>query len=76
MRLPIGDWMFRPYGIYDVVQHGVRCNDGAPPQGPSTIVQTKLGLILEVTLPTGPYPSTSPDHTRSHPIEGAARRAL
>jgi len=29
VRIPIGDWMFKPYGIYAVVQEGVRCNDGA-----------------------------------------------
>lgn len=29
VRIPIADWMFTPYGIYDVVEDGVRCNDGA-----------------------------------------------
>ena len=29
VRLPIGDWMFKPYDIYNVAQNGVRCNDGA-----------------------------------------------
>ena len=29
LRIPIGDWMFEPYGVYDEVEEGVRCNDGA-----------------------------------------------
>ena len=29
VRIPIGDWMFRPYDIYAQVEDGVRCNDGA-----------------------------------------------
>jgi glucan 1,3-beta-glucosidase len=29
VRIPVGDWMFKPYDVYDVVQEGVRCNDGA-----------------------------------------------
>ena len=29
VRIPVGDWMFEPYDIYDVVEEGVRCNDGA-----------------------------------------------
>jgi len=29
VRIPVGDWMWRPYDIYDVVENGVRCNDGA-----------------------------------------------
>ena len=29
VRIPIGDWMFRPYDVYDEVEDGVRCNDGA-----------------------------------------------
>ena len=29
VRIPVGDWMWEPYDIYDEVEHGVRCNDGA-----------------------------------------------
>jgi glucan 1,3-beta-glucosidase len=29
LRIPVGDWMFEPYDIYDVEEDGVRCNDGA-----------------------------------------------
>ena len=29
VRIPVGDWMWEPYGIYDQVEDGVRCNDGA-----------------------------------------------
>ena len=29
VRIPIGDWMFTPYDVYDEVEDGVRCNDGA-----------------------------------------------
>eukprot|EP00964_Phaeocystis_antarctica_P043907 scaffold25185_cov36-Phaeocystis_antarctica.AAC.1 len=63
--------MFRPYGIYDVVQHGVRCNDGTP-QGPSTalaLVQTTLGLTLRV--PHGCRPDHLGLQARSHRAAGA-----
>ena len=29
VRIPVGDWMWEPYDIYDKVEGGVRCNDGA-----------------------------------------------
>ena len=29
VRIPVGDWMWEPYDVYDQVEDGVRCNDGA-----------------------------------------------
>jgi glucan 1,3-beta-glucosidase len=29
LRIPVGDFMFKPYGVYAEVEDGVRCNDGA-----------------------------------------------
>lgn len=29
VRIPVGDWMWEPYDVYDHVEDGVRCNDGA-----------------------------------------------
>lgn len=29
LRVPIGDWMYDPYGPFSVVENGVKCTDGA-----------------------------------------------
>ena len=29
LRVPIGDWMYIPYGPYDIEMHGMKCTDGA-----------------------------------------------
>ena len=29
LRVPIGDWMYIPYGPYDIEIHGMKCADGA-----------------------------------------------
>jgi glucan 1,3-beta-glucosidase len=40
VRIPVGDWMFAPYGPYAAVENGTRCNDGALEQ-----LDRVLGLL-------------------------------
>ena len=47
VRIPIGDWMFTPYDVYDEVEDGVRCNDGARDE-------LDLGFVQEGAERRGP----------------------
>jgi len=51
VRIPIGDWMFKPYDIYDKVEYGVRCNDGAMAELKKALEWCKkhgLGALLDM----------------------------
>ena len=41
VRIPVGDWIFEPYGVYDIYENGVRCTDG------SIDILNKMLQILE-----------------------------
>lgn len=51
VRIPIGDFMFEPYDIYDKVEDGVRCNDGALDELDRVLALCKkhgLGVLLDM----------------------------